>query len=444
MAYDPEHNLLYICVGNGSPWNQALRSPGGGDNLFLSSIVALRPETGEYVWHYQTTPGETWDYTATQHIMLATLTIGGRERRVVMQAPKNGYFYVLDAATGALISAQNYAPVNWATGVDPQTGRPIEVAAARYGATGVMMPVTPGPGGAHNWQPMSFNPETGLVYIPVNLTTFPYFPERTYTQRTQAFNIGVDLSLVAMPRNPQARAGAMAGTRGELLAWNPVTQRPAWRVPRDGPGNGGVLSTAGGLVFQGTAAGEFSAYRADDGRRLWSTQVHTGVIAPAMTYELDGKQYVALMVGTGGTFAGAPGEIGRKGGGLPNISRLLVFALDGTTQLPAPLPRAQPVLNPPPSTAPARVVAQGRTLYAQYCGTCHGDAAVSAGLFRDLRYSGALADGGLWRDIVIGGSLARNGMASFASAISEENAQAIRAYLIQQANDDKRDPNAPR
>ncbi|NWG52626.1 MAG: PQQ-dependent dehydrogenase, methanol/ethanol family, partial [Hydrogenophilaceae bacterium] len=349
MAYDPELDLLYIGVGNGAPWNKAQRSPGDSDDLFLSSIVALRPATGEYVWHYQTTPGETWDYTATQHIILADLEIGGASRRVVMQAPKNGFFYVLDAATGALISANNYAPVNWATGIDRRTGRPIEVAAARYGQTGAPFVVTPGPSGAHNWHPMSFSPQTGLVYIPVNETAFPYAPERAFTQRPLAFNTGVDFAAIAMPRDPAVRSQAMAGTQGRLIAWDPVNQREAWRVALPGPGNGGVLSTAGGLVFQGTASGEFAAYRAQDGERLWSTPVHTGVLAAPISYALRGRQYVAVMVGGGGVFAGPPGEVGRKGAGLPNISRLLVFALDGRVELPAPAPAPPRALAPPPA-----------------------------------------------------------------------------------------------
>ncbi|MBL8552457.1 MAG: PQQ-dependent dehydrogenase, methanol/ethanol family [Hyphomonadaceae bacterium] len=438
MAYDPTLDLLYIGVGNGAPWNKQLRSPGDSDDLFLSSIVALKPETGEYVWHFQETPGETWDYTATQHIMVATLNISGQERRVIMHAPKNGYFYVLDAATGAFIQGKNYVPVNWATGLDPQTGRPNVVPAARFAQTGVPFVATPGPGGAHNWQPMSFNPATGLVYIPVNLTAFPYIPERTFTERRQAFNTGVDFAAGAMPRDPAVRAGAMANTQGALIAWNPATQTEAWRVARDGPGNGGTLTTAGGLVFQGTAAGEFAAYRADNGRKVWSMQAHTGIIAAPMTYDVGGTQYVAQLVGSGGTFALPPGEIGRKGGGLPNVSRLLVFALDGNATLPAPPPVAARTLNPPPSTARPQVVALGRQRYAQYCGVCHGDAAVTSGLLPDLRYSAALNDAALWNGIVREGQLASNGMASFADALPQTDTDAVHAYLIWQANEDKR------
>jgi quinohemoprotein ethanol dehydrogenase len=220
MAYDPELDLLYIGVGNGSPWNQAYRSPGGGDNLYLSSIVAIRPKTGEYVWHYQTTPGETWDYTATQHIMLADLEVAGVKRKVLMQAPKNGFFYVLDRATGKLISANNYAPVNWASGIDMKSGRPIENPDARFDKTGKPFVVMPGPGGAHNWQPMAFDQKSGLVYIPVQEAAFPYIPEANWKSSKIGYNTGVDFAAGAMPADPKIRGGAMAGTTGALVAWD--------------------------------------------------------------------------------------------------------------------------------------------------------------------------------------------------------------------------------
>ena len=255
MAYDPDTNLLYIGVGNGSPWNQSYRSPGGGDNLFLSSIVALDPDTGEYRWHFQTTPGETWDYTATQHIIVATLDFDGKPRKVVMQAPKNGFFYVLDAATGEFISAKNYDDINWATGVDPKTGRPIENPDARFDKTGVPFVVAPGPGGAHSWQPMSFNPQTGLVYIPVNIGGFPYFPDPNYSPKPRGFNNGVDLGAAAMPADPQIKEAVLSTVGGRLVAWDPVAQREVWGVPYPGAGNGGTLTTAGGTQRHRRRAG---------------------------------------------------------------------------------------------------------------------------------------------------------------------------------------------
>jgi len=436
MAYDPELDLLYIGVGNGSPWNQSYRSPGGGDNLFLSSIVALDPDTGEYRWHFQTTPGETWDFTATQQIIVATLTIDGAPRKVVMQAPKNGFFYVLDAATGEFISANNFAPINWATGVDPNTGRPIENPEARFDQTGVPFVTMPGPGGAHSWHPMSFNPETGLVYIPVNIGGFPYIPDPNFTPQPRGFNNGVDFAAAALPSDPQIKAAVSSTVGGRLVAWDPIAQKEAWGVPYPGAGNGGTLSTAGGLVFQGTKGGKFAAYDAATGAELWSTDVQTGIVAAPMTFEIDGRQYVAVLAGWGGVEALAPGELGAIGATTPNISRLLVFALDGETSLPPKPLVAAPHLAPPPLQASAEAVAQGGELYGRYCGVCHGDAAHSAGVLPDLRYSVIPHDSEQFADVVLGGALTENGMVSFSSVLDAESAEALRAYIIARANED--------
>src|SRR5262249_30262937 len=276
LAYDAELDLLYVGTGNGSPWNQHLRSPGGGDNLYLSSILALRPVTGELVWDYQTTPGEQWDYTATQHMILADLTIEGRRRKVLMQAPKNGFFYVLDRATGELISAEAYVTVTWAKGVDKKTGRPIENPGVRYPAEPAQ--IQPGPLGGHNWQPMSFNPQTGLVYIPAQETLFVYMQDRRFTYRPDRWNLGVDFSIFTDPPSELPP--------GHLLAWDPVAQKERWRVQYPVMWNGGTLTTGGNLVFQGTADGRFVAYSADRGKKLWEEVLHTGVIASPITYEI--------------------------------------------------------------------------------------------------------------------------------------------------------------
>ncbi len=437
MAYDPELDLLYIGVGNGSPWNQSFRSPGGGDNLFLSSIVALDPDTGEYVWHFQTTPGETWDYTATQQIIVATLDIGGAPRKVVMQAPKNGFFYVLDAATGEFISANNFAPINWATGVDPETGRPIENPEARFDRTGKPFVAVPGPGGAHSWHPMSFNPETGLVYIPVNLGGFPYFPDPNYKPEPRGFNNGIDFGAAALPAIPEVKDAVKATVGGRLVAWDPVAQKEVWGVPYPGAGNGGTLTTAGGVVFQGTKGGAFAAYDAATGEQLWSADAQTGIVAGPATYEIDGRQYVAVVAGWGGVEALAPGELGAIGATTPNYSRLLVYALDGGDALPPePAPPAQH-LAPPPLEATAETVAEGSYLYGRYCAVCHGDAAHSAGILPDLRYSAIPHDQEQFANVVLGGSLSQNGMVSFASVLDEESLETLRAYIIARANEDK-------
>ena len=312
LAYDSELDLLYVGTGNGSPWNREIRSPGGGDNLYLSSILALRPDTGELVWHYQTTPGDSWDFTATQHMILADLEIGGRPRKVLMQAPKNGFFYVLDRQTGELLSAEAYTKISWAKGVDKTTGRPIEDPAARYRDSVNFL--QPGPLGGHNWQPMSFNPQTGLVYIPAQEPFFAYAQDKKFQYKPGAWNTAIDFTILKDP--------PPLVPRGHLLAWDPVAQKERWRVQYNLMWNGGTLTTAGNLVFQGTSDGRFVAYSADKGEKLWEVGVGTGVIAPPVTYELDGVQYVAVMAGWGGAFP-LTGGAAIPGMALPG--RLLVF-----------------------------------------------------------------------------------------------------------------------
>jgi quinohemoprotein ethanol dehydrogenase len=436
MAYDPELDLLYIGVGNGSPWNQAIRSPGGGDNLYLSSIVALRPKTGEYVWHYQTTPGETWDYTATQHIMLADLNIEGKARKVLMQAPKNGFFYVLDRATGKLISANNYVPVNWAKGIDKVTGRPIENPEARYDKTGKMALVTPGPLGGHNWHPMAFDPKSGLVYIPAQETMFPFLTEANW-KPSKGFNVGLDFVSGSMPADKAMRAQAAAVTKGALIAWDPVAQKEVWRVQHQGPWNGGMLATAGGLVFQGNAAGEFAAYSTANGKKLWSFAAQTGVVAPAATYTIKGEQYVAVLAGWGGAFPISAGILQDKSGPVKNISRLLVFKLGGKTALPS-LPALNDMpLDPPAFKADLKTAAAGGALFARYCGVCHGDAAVGGSVLPDLRRSATLNNAKSWADIVHGGALKANGMVGWSDVMSAEQSESVRQFVIKRANEDR-------
>jgi quinohemoprotein ethanol dehydrogenase len=437
MAYDPELDLLYIGVGNGSPWNQAYRSPGGGDNLYLSSIVAIRPKTGEYVWHYQTTPGDTWDYTATQHIMLADLTIDGKPRKVLMQAPKNGFFYVIDRATGKLISADNYAPVNWATGIDPITGRPIENPEARIDKTGKPFMVTPGPLGAHNWHPMAFDPKTGLVFIPMQETTFPYIPEAGWKKAAVGFNTGFDMASGAMPADKAVRAGAAAITKGALVAWDPVAQKERWRVQYQGPWNGGMLATAGGLVFQGNATGEFAAYSTSNGKKLWGFDARTGVVAPAATYTIKGEQYVAVMAGWGGAFPITAGVLQSLGGPVKNVSRLLVFKLGGKGTLPPAPKLAEQPIDPPPFRGDPKIADAGAKHFGRYCGVCHGDAAVGGSVLPDLRRSAAIGDAKVWASIVHDGALRANGMTSFSNVLSKDDIEATRLYVIRRANEDK-------
>ncbi|MEM6929737.1 MAG: PQQ-dependent dehydrogenase, methanol/ethanol family, partial [Myxococcota bacterium] len=310
MAYDPDLDLLYIGVGNGSPWNARMRSPEGGDNLYLSSIVALDPSTGEYVWHYQGTPGDNWDFTHTQHIIVAELTLDGQKRKVVMQAPKNGFFFVLDAQTGEFISAKNFVPTSWATGYD-DNGRPIETPAARD-TDGKTFETIPSAYGAHNWHPMSFNPATGLVYlpaqhVPLSITDDKQWEFNEYKPGSAMSGTGWNFGYMFNVEPPQA------APMGKLIAWDPAKQEEVWSVTHPAPWNAGTLTTAGNLVFQGTAHGTFAAYHAETGEKLWETPATSGVVAPPVTYEVDGVQSVSLAVGWGGVF----GEMVRAA---PNVT----------------------------------------------------------------------------------------------------------------------------
>ncbi len=436
MAYDAELDLLYIGVGNGSPWNQKLRSPGGGDNLYLSSIVALRPGSGEYVWHYQTTPGEMWDYTATQHMVLADLEIEGVARKVLMQAPKNGFFYVLDRANGKLLSATPYAPINWASGVDMQTGRPIVNPDAYYPTTGKPWLAMPGLLGAHNWHPMSFNPTTGLMYIPSFELGFPYVADNKFEPRQLAVNLGIDLEAASLPQDAQVKAQVLSAVRGHLIAWDPVAKRKMWDVEHAAAWNGGVLSTAGNLVFQGTAAGEFVAYEASSGRKLWTYAAQEGIVAPPITYAVGSDQYVLVAAGWGGVFALLTGEIARQNSKAGQNGRLLAFKLGARQALPPAEIQRRPLSKLPERFGDAALIEQGKSTYQRFCAGCHGDSAVSGGVLPDLRRSGAAGDKAAWHAIVREGVLRARGMVSFAGELTVEDAEAIRAYVAQRASED--------
>ena len=434
IVYDPEFDLLYFGTGNASPWTQGYRGK-IGDNLFLASIVAVKPDTGEYVWHYQEVPGDEWDFTSVQPIILADLPINGETRKVLLHAPKNGFFYVLDRETGELISADPFAPVTWASSVDKETGRPVEHPDARYSRTGKPWRGTPGPQGAHNWNPMAFSPDTGLVYIPVNVLVSTYVQASTFGPRAMGFNTGLDRA--ANASNGMAAVQAtLDASSSHLLAWDPVNRKEAWRVEHPGPGNGGTLATAGNLVLQGTFGGDFVVYRADTGEKLWSMPVQTSVIAAPMSYEIDGEQYVAVLVGTGGALGLTQGAASLKSGPVRNISRVLAFKLGGTATLPEPPPPVARAIDPPPLTATAAVVADGSRLYAENCGVCHGASGIANGIVPDLRSSPYLSDDGYF-DIVLNGTLKERGMVSFAPMINREQAAAIRAYIISQAHDTK-------
>jgi quinohemoprotein ethanol dehydrogenase len=433
MAYDPDLDLLYVGVGNGSPWNQSIRSPGGGDNLFLSSIVAVRPATGEYVWHYQTTPGETWDYTATQHMILAELEIEGVERKVIMQAPKNGFFYVIDRETGEFISANNFVPVTWATHIDQKTGRPVETEGARYSGTTAGLHL-PGPLGAHNWHPMSFSPDTGLVYIPAQEAPWVYGDDMSYSYKEGAWNTGTDFKLAVLPTDIAMFKQLKAMLKGRLVAWDPVAQKERWSFEHGGPWNGGVLSTSGGLVFQGTADAHFAAYDASTGDRLWRYFTQTGVAAAPITYQIDGEQYIAVASGWGGSFVLGFGGV-LPTGSKANVGRMMVFKVGATGELPAVIEKefVAPTL-PAMLDVSEAIIAKGSAAYANTCVGCHGDQAFSSGLIPNLRFSAITKNAEAWQTIVRGGALAANGMPNFGTILDTETAEAIRAFVISEAN----------
>lgn len=435
IVYDPKSDLVYVGTGNGSPWNHTIRSGGKGDNLFLSSIVALKPLTGEYVWHYQTTPADDWDFTATQQIMTADLTIAGKLRHVVMQAPKNGFFYVLDAATGELLSADKFVPeVNWASGVDMKTGRPIERPGVRYDRTGKSSTQNPGPLGAHNWKPMAYDPKTGLVFIPAHDAPFTYagVPNPKDFRISQGvWNLGTGVQGIA--GNGQAAPGAIAKaaatadgaakapplvSRAILVAWDPVARKARWSITRDNMwASGGTLATAAGLVFQGVGH-DLKALSATTGKQVWSYDMGAPAIAAPMTYALDGVQYVAVMIGNGGGVS--TGDPRRPG-------RLMVFKLDGKAKA-APFP---PVSEPPltdvtKADRPSGDRVAGGVLFRRYCTVCHSPSRLNP----DLHRSQVPLSKDQFRTVVHDGALRDAGMVSFAKYLSVKDVEDIRSFIV--------------
>lgn len=430
MAYDPELDLLYIGTGNGSPWNHQFRSEGKGDNLFLSSIVALRPDTGEYVWHYQTTPADMWDYTATQHMILADIVLDGKPRKVLMQAPKNGFFYVLDRTDGKLLSAKNFVPINWASHVDLASGRPVVSPDVNY-LTGPKV-VIPSFLGAHNWQPMSFNPKTGYVYLPAQESVAGLEAQKQplFIPHKSIVNLGVEVP--DLPEDPKVEAEIRSAWKGRLIAWDPVKQAPAWTQEYIAPWNGGTLSTAGNLVFQGTADGRAVAYAADSGKKLWEARVNSGAMAAPVTYEVGGEQYVTFMVGWGGAFPGVAGPLSLSAKVQPE-ARIVTFKLGAKGRLPAPkqAPQGLPALRE--VTASADQLKTARSMFNGFCGSCHGLNAVSGGVYPDLRYMTAKKHDQYLA--VLAGARLNRGMPSFAGVLEPADMELIRQYIVKRAHD---------
>ncbi len=425
MTYDPKYNRVYIGTGNGSPWNHQLRSPEGGDNLFLCSVVALDADTGEYVWHYQTAPGESWDFNSTMDITLSTLEIDGKTRDVLLHAPKNGFFYVIDRATGKLVSAEKFDKVTWASHVDMASGRPVENPGIRYEDGPAV--TFPGSGGAHNWQPMSFSPRTGLTYIPtIRLAGFYDQGNRTPEKwdYTDLDFSGLDQPFTDVPKS----AGSSS-----LLAWDPVAQAEVWRVEKVGSHNGGTLATAGDLVFQPQADGQFIAHDALSGEALWSSFMGVGSVSTPISYSVNGKQYVTVLAGWSGgqmllgSLSAQHGWVGRN-----HPRRVLTYVLDGDAEMPPSPPRTvvEPLIAPEFEVDPA-LARKGRDVYLQ-CTICHGVSAVAGGYAPDLRASPIPLSFEALSAIVRDGALESVGMPNFPELSDDEIVQ-LQHFLREQA-----------
>jgi quinohemoprotein ethanol dehydrogenase len=428
FTYDAELDQLYIGTGNGSPWNRKIRSPGGGDNLFLSSVVALNPDTGEYIWHYQTTPGETWDFNSNMDIVLADLPIGGRPRKVILHAPKNGFFYVIDRTNGKLISAEPFTETTWARRIDLESGRPVEVEGARYERAPAT--VAPTPIGGHSWHAMSFNPKTGLAYYPAMHITASFTDAGmdlvNWRSTPWIGGFGVNGQFVTGSSRKDARVSS-------LQAWDPVRQRLAWEVPTDGLFNPGTLTTAGNLVFHGRVDGSLRAYTADAGKEVWRHDLGLGISAPPITYAVNGKQYVAILVGWGGALAGLGGPLSAAHGWSYGVHKryLVAFGLDGKAVLPQ---------QPPPTFATplkadfkvdSSLAATGARIYS-LCGSCHGPGAVAAGMAPDLRASFVVTSADQFARVVRGGTRAARGMPMYED-FNDDQLAALQHYIRRQA-----------
>ena len=410
---------MYVGTGNGSPWARSQRSPAGGDNLYLASVVALNPDTGAYVWHYQETPGDNWDYTSTQPMILADLKIGGQPRKVILHAPKNGFFFVIDRTNGKLISAKNFVDVNWAIGYDTN-GRPIEMTEAR--STDRPYDSIPGPFGAHNWQPMSFNPQTGLVYLPAQNVPLNLMDNKAWKMGGNKpgephGGLGWNVAMFANVEPPKSKPF------GRLIAWDPVQRKEAWRQEQVSPWNGGTLTTAGNLVFQGTADGRFIAYNAKTGEKLWESATGTGVVAGPATYMVDRVQYVSIAVGWGGVYGLAQRATDRQGPGT-----VYTFALGGTTPLPEFVKYRMDELVAGVKYDPAHVK-EGTLLYVSNCVFCHGVPGVDrGGNIPNLGYMKADFIEHLDK-FVLDGPASERGMPNFTGKLSPDDVEKIKAFI---------------
>jgi quinohemoprotein ethanol dehydrogenase len=441
ISYDPDLKLVYAGTGNGAPYNIREDGRHGGDDLYAASIVAIRLATGELAWYYQATPGDRWDYDSAAKMILTDLDFGHGQRKALMQASKNGFFYVLDRATGELLAAHRYAYVNWTLGLDPKTHRPIPNPRAEY-ATGPKL-IFPGMAGAHTWQPMSYSPVTGLVYIPTieapmifvdtakrsaglieGMFTVQGLAPESYDPKGLASLLGPMPSLASLSRG----VAAPARSRGVLRALNPVTGRIAWEQPTPTWWDGGILSTAGNLVFEGDATGQMSVYAADSGRLLAHIELGSSVMAAPMSYRVHGEQYVAVLAGYGG---------GNMGTALPpesaayrfgNAGRLIALKLGGGT-VPKPPPVGNAPFAEPPQRSAAADIGRGEVLYNRYCMRCH---IFDRAILPDLRRMSPATDR-LFYEIVLKGAFVAKGMGRWDDVLTRADAEAVHAYVVEQA-----------
>ena len=440
ISFDPKLNLIYIGTANGAPYNINESGNKGGDDLYTAAIVAVHADSGKLAWYYQTTPGDRWDYDSTQNLILTDLDLGEGPRAVLMQASKNGYYYVLDRATGKLLSARNFANVTWAKGIDP-SGRPVVSPEAEY-TSGAKL-ISPSLAGAHSWQPMSYDPQTHLTYIPTiewpmvlidagktraglveSSFTVQAVPVEDYDPASLKSLYGSQPSLAKL-----AAGGSPAKTEGYLRAWDPVHQKLVWQVKTASNWDGGVLSSGGNLVFQGDSAGNLNVYRASDGVKLKTIEIGTGVMAAPSTYRVNGVQYVAVMAGFGGNMAFYPLHKEFAAWKYSNEGRIVAFKLDGGAVPLPPKVELAPFPKPPVHEGPAAKIANGEVLYNRYCSRCHQ---LGRGVLPDLRRLTPERHA-LFYDIVLGGLLKGAGMARWDDVLSRNDAEAIHAYIVNEA-----------
>jgi quinohemoprotein ethanol dehydrogenase len=431
MTYDEELGRVYIGTGNAGPWVDKVRAKPGDDNLFSSSIVALDARTGHYLWHYQTTPNDVWDFDSTADITLATLPVEGKPRKVLLQANKNGFFYVIDRVNGHLISADKYSTANWASHIDLKTGRPVEIPGSRYADRRTI--IAPSVVGAHDWQSMSYNANTGLAYFPGIRAVTIFSPSKeAFNQLAQTEGRLLSVQGVdAVVRTENSHAPS-----GELIAWDPLRHKAVWRVPLPSEFNGGTLTTDGNLVFQGLTNGKFIAYSADHGEQLWSFDAHMGIMAAPMTFSVDGTQYVAVLAGYGGG-AGEGASLGYEGWAWGMPRRLLTFRLGATAQLPSapqPIKHITP-LDDSDLKLDTTKIAAGNNLYGQVCTGCHGEAVVGNGTAPDLRASPVAFNRAAMHRVLSEGLLVSKGMPRF-DDLSDSEIDSLYEFVRSRARED--------